>query len=50
MYGSCEYLKSIEVHVTVFTDRILDSNRNMCNFRTELLFPMFSNYRYRFCF
>jgi hypothetical protein len=35
----------LRVHVTVFTDRILDSDRNRCNFRIELSFPMFPNYR-----
>jgi hypothetical protein len=40
----------LRVHVTVFIDQILDSDRNRCNFRTELLFSMFPNYRCRFHF
>jgi hypothetical protein len=44
------FWSQLRVHVTVFTDRILDSDRNRCNFRTKLLFAMFSNYRYRFRF
>jgi hypothetical protein len=40
----------MRVHVTIFTDRILGSDRTRCNFRTELSFPMFPNYRCRFRF
>jgi hypothetical protein len=50
MYDLHEFLKLIEVHVTVFTDRISDSDYNRCNFRTELSFPMFPTYQSRFRF
>jgi hypothetical protein len=40
----------LRVHVTVFTDQILDSHRNRCNFRAELSFSMFLNYQCRFHF
>jgi hypothetical protein len=39
-----EFFKSIEGTCYSFTDRILGFDRNRCNFRTELSFPMFLNY------
>jgi hypothetical protein len=47
MYDLHEFLKLIEIHVAVFTDRILDSDRNRCNFRAELSFPTYHS-RFRF--
>jgi hypothetical protein len=40
----CDFLSQMKVHVTVFTDRILDFNHNWCSFHIELLFSMFPNY------
>jgi hypothetical protein len=45
-----EFVKSMEGTCYSFTDRILDSNRNRCNFCTELSFPMFPNHRCCFRF
>jgi hypothetical protein len=50
MYDLREFFKPIEGTCYSFTDRILDSNHNQCNFRTELSFSMFLNYRCRFRF
>jgi hypothetical protein len=44
------FLSQLRVHVTVFTDRILDFDSNWCDFRTELSFLMFLNYRCRLRF
>jgi hypothetical protein len=44
------FWSQLRVHVTVLTDRSLDSDHNQCNFHTELSFPMLSNYQCRFRF
>jgi hypothetical protein len=48
MYELREFLKSIEgTSYSFLPIEFLDSDRNRCNFHTELSFP---NYRYRFRF
>ena len=50
MHDLRDFWSQLRVHVKVFTDRILDSDHNRCNFRTELSFSIFSNYRCCFRF
>jgi hypothetical protein len=46
----CELVILSDFHIGMFTDCILNSHCYMCIFHTELLYPMFSKYRFRFCF
>jgi hypothetical protein len=49
MYDSCELFKSIEGIYAIFTDCILDFDRDRPIFCTELSFPIFLYYSCHFC-
>jgi hypothetical protein len=49
MYALCELFKSIEGIYAIFTNYILDFDRDRSIFRTELIFPIFLYYSCHFC-